>query len=93
MPSYLAESYVPRREHALEEAASLARRAAELGQGVRYIRTTFVPGDETVLHVFEATSAESLQHASRLAALPVDRIVEIIEHWPDTDIRERGETA
>ena len=28
------------------------------GIGVRYLRTTFLPGDETILHVFEAMSRE-----------------------------------
>ena len=54
--------------------------AAELeGAGVRYVRTTFLPGDETVLHLFEASSSEALVRAVRSAALPYDRILEAIE--------------
>ena len=41
--------------------------------------TTFVPGDEVVLHMFEAPSAEALDDAGRLAALSYDRIVEAVE--------------
>jgi len=31
---------------------------------IRYVRTTFLPGDETILHVFEAPSAEALSQAA-----------------------------
>jgi hypothetical protein len=55
------------------------RLAAELGSGVRYVRTTFLPGDETLLHLFEATSPEALRDAARDAALRYERIVEAVE--------------
>ncbi len=58
MPSYLVESYLADSETALENARGRARRTAELGAGVRYVRTTFLPGDETILHLFEAPSAD-----------------------------------
>ena len=77
MPSYLVESYAT--EGGVESDRERARLAAELGTGVRYVRTTFLPGDETILHLFEATSAEALGQAARNAALQYDRIVEAIE--------------
>jgi hypothetical protein len=79
MPTYLVESYGPNRGDALTDARQRAERAAELGAGVRYVRTTFVPGDETVLHVFEAASADELRRAAGLAALQHERIVEAVE--------------
>jgi hypothetical protein len=51
----------------------------ELGPGVRYVRTTFLPGDETLLHSFEAPSAAALQHAAQRAALHYERIIEAVE--------------
>ena len=72
MESYAASSVV-------EEQRERARRTAELGTGVRYVRTTFLPGDETVLHVFEAISPEALCEAACNAALPYERIVEAVE--------------
>jgi Protein of unknown function (DUF4242) len=79
MPNYLVESYAADSDTALAEARARARRTAELGTGVRYVRTTFLPDDETILHVFEAPSAEALDEAGRRAALPFERIVEAVD--------------
>jgi hypothetical protein len=77
MASYVVESYAAR--GGVEEQRERARRTAELGTGIRYVRTTFVPADEMLLHVFEATSPHALSQAARDAALPYERIVEAIE--------------
>ena len=79
MPSYLVESYAADSPAALEEARARAQLAAELGKGVRYVRTTFLPGDETLFHLFEAPSAEALGQAGELAELHYERIVEAVE--------------
>ena len=79
MPSYLVESYAGGSESSLSEARERARMTAELGDGVRYLRTTFLPGDETIFHLFEAPSAAALDEAGRRAALPYERIVEAVE--------------
>jgi hypothetical protein len=84
MPSYLVESYLSASSDALEDARSRARRAAEADPGVRYVRTTFVPGDETIFHVFEAPSAEALERASILAGLAVGSIAEAIDDPSET---------
>jgi Protein of unknown function (DUF4242) len=81
MPSYLVESYAPR--SAAADQRERAKRAAELGAGVRYLRTTFLPGDETLLHVFEAESPEAVRDAARVASLPYERIVEAVEGTAD----------
>lgn len=77
MPSYLVESYAAGR--VVEDQGERARLAAELGTGVRYVRTTFLPGDETVLHVFEAPSLGAVRRAVRRSALQCDRIIEAVE--------------
>jgi Nickel responsive protein SCO4226-like len=87
MPSYLVESYAADSPVALEEARRRARRTAELGGRVRYVRTTFLPDDEVLLHLFEAPSAEALDRAGRAAALPFERIVEAVE-GPQEPIKE-----
>ena len=79
MPKYLVESYGANREADLTDARERALRTAELGADVRYVRTTFLPDDETVLHVFEAASAGALRRAVGLAELPHERIVEAVE--------------
>jgi Nickel responsive protein SCO4226-like len=77
MPSYLVEGYAP--ESAVDDRRERARLTGELGAGVRYVRTTFLPDDEVILHLFEATSPDALRHAARVAALPYERIVEAVE--------------
>lgn len=77
MRSYVVESYGA--GSVVQDQRDRARLAAELGRGVRYVRTTFLPGDETLFHLFEATSSDALQEAARDAALPYERIVEAVE--------------
>jgi hypothetical protein len=77
MATYVVDAYAA--GSVVEDQRERARRAAELGAGVRYVRTTFLPGDETLLHVFKATSSEALRDAARDAALPYERIVEAVE--------------
>jgi hypothetical protein len=80
MPRFLVESYLSTAPAALAVARKRARRAAELSLGVTYLRTTFLPSDETVLHLFEAPSVAVLDAASRRAALQFERIVPAVEH-------------
>jgi hypothetical protein len=84
MPHYLVESYLANSPAAVEDARERARSIGDEGAGIRYLRTTFLPGDETVLHVFEAPSAEALDEAGRLAALTYERIVEAVEEPAET---------
>jgi hypothetical protein len=77
MPTFIVESYAA--ESVVDAQRRRAQLAAQLKPGVRYVRTTFLPTDETVLHVFEAPSAEALHQAARDAALTCDRITEAVE--------------
>lgn len=84
MPSYLVESYVPRsRAEEVPLAARRARAVAEQltreGTPVRYVRTTFLPDDETCFHIFEAPSNEAVEEVGRRAALGRARIVTAVE--------------
>jgi hypothetical protein len=77
MQCYVLEAYSPG-----SVAASQCERAllaAELGTGIRYVRTIFLPGDETLLHAFEATSPDALSEAAHAAGLAYERIVEAVE--------------
>lgn len=77
--SFIIECYLAKDPSAMEDALARARRAADVGDGVSYLRTTYIPGDETCLHLFEAPSSGVLGEAARLAALGDVRIVEAIE--------------
>ena len=79
MPRYLVESYLIGPQADFDDVRERARRTAELGESVRYVRTTFLPDDDTLFHLFEAPSADALRVAGGRAALRFDRIVEAIE--------------
>ena len=84
MPSYLVEAYVPRSRAAEARAAGRRARAVaeELsrdGTRVRYVRTTFLPDDETCFHLFEAASAELVEEVSLRAGLGRARVVLAID--------------
>jgi hypothetical protein len=74
MPSYLVEVYVPNAEDARASARQLRRE----GGPIRYVRTTFLPADETCFHVFVADSEEAVAEACR-RALGSPRIVPAVE--------------
>ena len=76
---YLVESYLADNPIALEQARRSARRLPELDQDIQYVRTTFLPGEESVFHVFEAPSPAVVMAAANEVALPVDRIAEAVE--------------
>ena len=77
MPSYLVESYAPR--SAAADQRKRARRAAELGTGVRYLRTTFLPDDETCFHVVAAGACEDVRRLCRRAGFEQARIAQAEE--------------
>jgi hypothetical protein len=84
MPSYIAESYLPRaRRSELSSLTGRARDAAQAlaGQGhqIAYLRCAFVPEDEVCLLWFIASSPAIIAEAGRLARLEFDRVIEELE--------------
>jgi len=81
MNAYLVERYLPDLSEAdLRLALERARaRCAELsasGTPIRYLGSTFLPGEESCLCRFEAEQAEIVARANELAELPFSRITE-----------------
>lgn len=81
MKEFLVELYVSCTESNGVETRSerAARAAAELtaaGTPVRFIRSIFVPTEETCLFLFEAASVDAVREAAQRAALPFDHIAE-----------------
>lgn len=79
MPEFLIELYVPRSDsEAVEDSVRTARLAAEEltqeGRPVQYVQSIFVPEDETLFFLYEATTADDVEEAARRASLPCDRI-------------------
>jgi hypothetical protein len=79
MPRYLLEAYVADGESAQSDVVGQATTVASFGAGIRHVRTTFVPEDQVVLHVFEAPSAGALKRAGSRAGLRYERLVEAFE--------------
>jgi hypothetical protein len=82
--TYQVEAYMPQSHaHEARAAGRRARAAAEElsreGVPIHYVRTTFLPDDETCFHVFEATSAEHVEEASSRAQLGHARVVVAID--------------
>lgn len=87
MPSYLIESYLPRsRSGELAAVVERLRLATDSltaeGVPVRHLRSTFIPGDELCLHLFEAESATTVGEASRRAAIEPARVVQAVSNAP-----------
>ncbi|HZQ66279.1 MAG TPA: hypothetical protein VFA66_13750 [Gaiellaceae bacterium] len=80
MPEFLIELYVPRADTAaVERRAARARVAAEElsreGTPVRYLRSVFVPEDETCFLLWESARVEDVVEAARRASLRFERAV------------------
>ncbi|MGH3041253.1 MAG: nickel-binding protein [Gaiellaceae bacterium] len=92
---YLMESYLPKhqlveREQTVARVRRAARAVSLEGIPVRYLRSIFIPADETCFHLFEGPSAEAIEEVSRHAALEYERIVEVFE-WRRADEIETDE--
>jgi hypothetical protein len=82
MPLYLVERAL--RELTSDQLRSFGRvettAAGDLsreGVPVRWLGSTFVPGDKRCFSLFEAVSASAVRKANERAGLPFDRIIEV----------------
>jgi hypothetical protein len=73
----------------MEHLAAAQKRAIEAGkeltaQGkdVRYIRSTFVPGQDKCMCLFEAPNPDNVKEANERAQIPFTRIVEAVDLTP-----------
>jgi hypothetical protein len=90
MKEYLVELYVSCAERdGVGRRAKRAQRAAlELTAGtpVRFVRSIFVPTDETCLLLFEAPSIDAVREAAHRAELPFDHVAETAVDTSTTDV-------
>jgi Nickel responsive protein SCO4226-like len=75
----------------LEQLAAAQRAAIDTslqfraeGKPVRYIRTTWVPGDARVMCLFEAADAKLVEDVNLTAGIPFSRVVEARDLTPNT---------
>lgn len=87
MPVYMVERDLPGIQ--VEQLAAAQKRAIEAGkeltaQGkqVRYIRSTFVPGENKCMCLFEAPNPENVREANERAQIPFTRIVPAMDLTP-----------
>lgn len=83
MAEFLVELYLASGDTAsLERSSKRARQVAELltseGTPVRYLRSIFVPDDETCFLMYEAGSAEAVRAAATRAELRFERVTQAI---------------
>lgn len=82
MTSFLVEAYAPGSASIAEIEARARMAANECSRGrapVRYVRSIYVPADQTCFHIFEGPSVDAVRLASDLAGLSAPRIVEAFE--------------
>lgn len=87
MPVYMVERDLPGVK--MEQLAAAQKRAIEVGKeltaqgkAVRYIRSTFVPGQNKCMCLFEAPNPENVREANERAQIPFTRIVEAVDLTP-----------
>jgi hypothetical protein len=90
MAVFLVERDIP--GLTLEELAECQKKAIQMGREmtaegdvVRYIRSTFVPGDHRCMCLFEASSAENVRRANERGNIPFTRIVAAEDLIPTAD--------
>ena len=91
MAKYVVERYLPgitpdQLTAAAGSAKSTTAQMTEEGTPVRYLRSTFIPGEEKCFCLFEGPSAEAVRTANDRAQLPYERIVEAM-HLAAEDLR------
>lgn len=87
MPVYMVERDLP--GVGMEQLAAAQKAAIQAGkeltaQGrqVRYIRSTFVPGENKCMCLFEAPNPEHVRDANERARVPFTRIVPAMDLTP-----------
>lgn len=90
MSQYLVERYLPgiTPEQLTAAAGSAKKTTAEMtqeGTPVRYLRSTFIPGEEKCFCLFEGSSADAVKTANERAQIPFERIV-VAMHLASEDL-------
>jgi hypothetical protein len=73
---------MPQLAGAQQAAIAASERSTADGTPVRYIRSTFVPGEARCMCLFDASSADHVKKVNDAAQLPYMRIVEALDLTP-----------
>lgn len=90
MSEFIVERYLPgitpdQLTAAAGSAKSTTARMTEEGTPVRYLRSTFIPGEDKCFCLFEGPSADVVKTANDRAQLPYERIVDAM-HLASEDL-------
>jgi hypothetical protein len=69
---------------AQQAAIQASKAASDQGDPVTYIRSNFYPSDQRCTCLFEAQSPEAVEKVNRAAALPFDKVEEVVDLPPMT---------
>ena len=72
--TYLSRAAEPGPDPTIERVRTSADAALAAGEPVRYVRSMFMPSDETLLLVFEADSVDRVRAVTVRAGIDADRI-------------------
>ncbi len=83
MPKYMVERHLPgitpeQLQAAAARAKSTTAEMSQQGTPVRYLRSTFVPGEEKCFCLFDGPSADAVREANEKAEIPFESIVEAL---------------
>ncbi|MGZ4197266.1 MAG: hypothetical protein ACXVFQ_13280 [Solirubrobacteraceae bacterium] len=90
MPEFVAEQYISGKDaDEARRGAGIARLSAEQltreGTPVEFVRSIFIPRDETCIYIYKAGSIEAVQAALARTTLRFERISEAVtEHGAPT---------
>ncbi len=87
MPVYMVDRDLPgismdQLAAAQKAAITTSREFTANGKPVRYIRSTFVPGEAHCMCLFEATSPEYVKEVQEAAKIPYTRVTEAMDLTP-----------
>jgi muconolactone delta-isomerase len=87
MPVYMVDRNLP--GITMDQLASAQKAAIETGEKMtaegkpaRYLRSTFVPGENRCMCLFEASDADNVRTLNETAGIPFTRIVEAYDLTP-----------
>lgn len=87
MPVYMVDRNLPgvtleQLADAQKAAIETSRQFTTRGKAVRYIRSTFVPGESHCMCLFEASNADLVKQVNEAAKIPFTRIAEALDLTP-----------
>ncbi len=92
MPVYMVDRSLPgvtkgQLAAAQRAAIDTSQRFTAEGKKVRYIRSTFVPGESRCMCLFEAENPQVVKEVNEAAKIPFSRVVEAEDLTPEPKLR------